>query len=138
MTIKKRLDIFKKYKKLTAAQFEEVVGMNNRAYANIGVSLHQNLATKIKAAFPELNLNWVLTGEGEMILEKDNDIELIDIIKHKLTNDPKFINTLSSIILKETTLGKMILENKSEISRLSSNIVNSNAVSSNKKDSKVS
>lgn len=66
-TVKQRLIEFMRAKKLSQKRFETIAGLSN-GYIN---SLRQApTATKLQSilsAFPDLNQQWLLTGEGEML-----------------------------------------------------------------------
>ena len=65
--MKDRLIIFLKYLKIGQAKFEKNVGLANGFVNNIGKSMNVESLLKIEAAYPELNSNWLKTGEGEML-----------------------------------------------------------------------
>lgn len=66
-TVKQRLIHFIEYKGLSKNKFEELCGLSKRYVSNISVSIQPDKAKKISLMFPELNMGWVLSGEGEMI-----------------------------------------------------------------------
>ena len=85
MSTLKRIKQYIDYKGITNQNFEKQIGFSNGAFASqlknnrtIGVDKLEN----ILIAFPELNPEWLLTGNGEMIktkskknvLEKNEDI----------------------------------------------------------------
>ena len=71
--IKQRFILFIKYLQISQRKFEENCGINTSTINNIrdGIS-SPNLAKVIKT-YPELNLDWLVSGEGEML--KKNGIE---------------------------------------------------------------
>ena len=66
-TVKQRLIHFIEYKGLSKNKFEELCGLSKRYVSNISVSIQPDKAKKISLMFPELNMGWVLSGEGKMI-----------------------------------------------------------------------
>ena len=66
-----RLSKFIKSKNLSVRAFEQNSGLSNatisRALKN-GTSFSTEHLEKISHAFPELNLNWLVKGEGDMLL----------------------------------------------------------------------
>ena len=69
MTLKDRIIKFIKFKNLTVQEFENYVGLSNAAVSKMGDN------TK----FPELSRVWLLTGEGEMLVDDRNDISAPEV-----------------------------------------------------------
>jgi len=67
MTTKDRLLDFLSYKKIGQTKFEEICGLSRGLVNNIRGSISSKTMQKIESVFPELNLTWLLTGEGEML-----------------------------------------------------------------------
>lgn len=66
MGLQERIREFIHYKSLTPKQFEQITGLSNGAFAKLSDNTRQNTINRISIAFPELNTDWLLTGEGEM------------------------------------------------------------------------
>ena len=66
-TVKQRLIKFIKYKNLSQAKFEKAIGVSNGFINNISKSIGVEKAQRISNTFPELNMGWVLSGEGSML-----------------------------------------------------------------------
>jgi hypothetical protein len=69
-TYPERLDAFIRYNKLSRSAFAVKIGTSERNVANslTGKKSQMDFLIKISAACPNLNLNWLLTGQGEMLL----------------------------------------------------------------------
>lgn len=67
MGLKERIIQFIDYKGLSIQRFELYVGLSNASVAKMGNNTRRTTIDKISIRFPELNINWLLTGEGEMI-----------------------------------------------------------------------
>lgn len=65
--LKERLSNFIDYKGLTVQMFEIKVGLSNGAVSKMGDNTRRSTIEKISKFFPELNANWLLTGEGDML-----------------------------------------------------------------------
>ena len=99
MNTLKRIKQYIDYKGITNQNFEKQVGFSNGAFASqlknnrtIGVDKLEN----ILIAFPELNPEWLLTGNGEMIKTKSKEnvpINLGDKIGDKLGDKPNVKKT---------------------------------------------
>ncbi len=67
MNIKQRMLNFIEYNGLDIKRFELNVGLSNGFVSHIGDSIRKKSLDKISERYPELNLNWLLTGIGDMI-----------------------------------------------------------------------
>jgi predicted RNase H-like nuclease (RuvC/YqgF family) len=66
MEINDRIRIFLKYKKITIQNFEISIGRTN-GYLSHTKSPTANVIKDIIRVYPELNLSWLIAGEGEML-----------------------------------------------------------------------
>lgn len=66
-TKKERLEHFIAAMGYSVREFERAIGVSNGTVRHITDALSANLKEKISANFPQLNMNWLLTGEGEML-----------------------------------------------------------------------
>lgn len=75
-----RIKEFIDYKTISVRKFEEKVGFSNGAFAsqykNNG-SIGSDKIENILQSYPEINLEWLLTGEGEMLKPRVEDIKNI-------------------------------------------------------------
>lgn len=65
-TVKDRIITFIQDEKLTVRGFEKRANLSNGAVSKMGNSPRMALVEKILTAFPKINRDWLLTGEGEM------------------------------------------------------------------------
>ena len=116
-----RLKEYLDYKNIKIATFEKSVGMSNaslskhlRKGGNIG-------ADKLKAiheVYPELNMLWLITGNGEMINETGNKKTYVSVEKEQLMSDVPQAEYKKRIAFYEETIGNLnnyILKNKEEL-----------------------
>lgn len=66
-TIKQRLLEFIKYLNISQGRFEKQVGLSNGYINNLSKDIGSEKLQRILGTYPELNLDWLLTGEGEML-----------------------------------------------------------------------
>ena len=66
--VKERLFSFIKYKGMSNLAFEKACGLSNGYLRNFKGNLGGDKLTGILSAFPELNQDWLLYGEGLMLL----------------------------------------------------------------------
>ncbi len=67
--IKERLIAFIKYTGLSQAKFEKRIGVSNGFINNMRKSIGVEKLENILREFPDLNREWLLYGEGEMLRE---------------------------------------------------------------------
>ncbi|MEA4981451.1 MAG: hypothetical protein VB066_01910 [Paludibacter sp.] len=72
MTVKERIKAFIKWKKLNISAFCESIGVSNAYISSMRVSIQPDKLKSIALKYPELNIDWLLTGKGEMIIDNDN------------------------------------------------------------------
>lgn len=81
MTLKERLLEFVEFKKMNKRQFQMSIGVSNSYIQNLNENIGPLILEKISAVYPELNMEWLLKGEGNMIndvkMKKSNGIPLI-------------------------------------------------------------
>ena len=65
--MKERIIRFINYKGITTQAFELKTGLSNGAVSKMGDGTRRRTLEKISNCYPELNINWLLTGEGEML-----------------------------------------------------------------------
>lgn len=66
-SVKERLIAFIDYKGISKNKFEILCGLSKRYVSNISKSISPDVAERISLNFPELNMGWILTGDGEML-----------------------------------------------------------------------
>ena len=66
-TTKDRLLKFLEEKKIGQNAFEKIAGIANGYISHNKGSIGSGIANKISVAYPELNIAWLTTGEGEML-----------------------------------------------------------------------
>lgn len=62
-----RLKLFIKSKRLGQTKFEELVGFSRGYISRVKPSIGIDKLLSIIEVYPDLNLDWLLTGKGEMI-----------------------------------------------------------------------
>lgn len=66
-TVKDRIITYIKHTGISQKKFEETVGISNGYVNNVKASPSSTVLQKIFGAYPELNKDWLLTGEGPML-----------------------------------------------------------------------
>jgi hypothetical protein len=85
-----RIEIFMHFKKITPHAFEQKIDLSNGYFSkqlkNLG-SVGSDILIKIYLVYPELDILWILTGEGQMLkLAEQESQQIDDIILEDFTN----------------------------------------------------
>jgi hypothetical protein len=85
-----RIQIFMHFKKISPHAFEQKIDLSNGYFSkqlkNLG-SVGSDILIKIYLAYPELDILWILTGEGQMLkLAEQESQQIDDIILEDFTN----------------------------------------------------
>lgn len=67
MSVKKRLEEFCEYRKISIGGFCREAKISNSYFNNVRGEMGAVIKGRIKDAYKDLNLEWLLTGEGEML-----------------------------------------------------------------------
>lgn len=68
--VKDRLIAYLSKKGINKSEFGRTVGVSSAFVSSIRQSIHPDKIGKIAAAYPDLNIEWLLTGKGEMLSDK--------------------------------------------------------------------
>lgn len=105
MTMKDRLLQFINYKDISVQAFEASVNLSNGAVSKMGDGTRRSTVDKISNTYPELNTNWLLTGEGDMLkpLQTVGDISNssvagVNVNGREIHINPDAYNTLLKIV----------------------------------------
>ena len=75
-TIKERTLEFIKYKGISVKEFEMRCGMSNGYVSSMRKGFGTDKLSNVLSAFPELNREWLLYGEGEMLISPSPPIDV--------------------------------------------------------------
>jgi hypothetical protein len=106
-----RIAVFLHFKSISPHSFERNIHLSNGYYAkqlkNLG-SVGSDILIKIHDYFPDLNILWVLTGEGQMILEDASKVNnaILDDFSLRYESENKKIKSMESDLEKLNTLIK--------------------------------
>ena len=65
--VRDRLEYYIAHKGLSVRKFEILIGASNGYVSNIKLNITPAKQKQIQSAFPDLNMSWLLTGEGDML-----------------------------------------------------------------------
>lgn len=72
MTIKDRVYLFLNYKNITVKRFEEECDLSNGYISSMRKGFGSQKLNNVLTKYPELNREWLLYGEGEMLRSDHN------------------------------------------------------------------
>lgn len=106
MNVKERLKEFIKYKNYSVRRFETEIGLSHGYVNNIRVSIQPDKLISIALRFPDLNLNWLFTGNGKML----NNINTVSdsVSVYERSNVEKRSNIYKPNSLSETAKSSLI------------------------------
>ncbi len=64
---------------ITANKFSEKIGMSRAFVKNMNDEISTKPLRNILLMFPDINIKWLITGEGEMLLENANQDKKIEL-----------------------------------------------------------
>lgn len=71
-TVKDRLIAYLKYKGVNKSEFGRSIGVSSAFISSMRKSLQPDKAEKIALEYPDLDMGWLLTGEGSMLRERQS------------------------------------------------------------------
>jgi hypothetical protein len=122
-----RIAMYLQFRAITPHSFERKIHLSNGYFSkqtkNLG-SVGSDILVKIHDSYPELNMLWVLTGEGKMILEEaemmpDQKVEDFGV---RYTSENKRLKSLESDMEKLS----IVLKDKEKIIGLYEFMLNGN------------
>lgn len=100
-SVKNRLLQFLEHKNISQKRFEEMCGLSNGYVNNIRKSIKlDTYKEKIEPIFPELNKKWLLLGEGEMLIEEDEEEPYLRAERNKYGLSLQRIQELTNLPMK--------------------------------------
>ena len=81
ITTQDRIKKFIAFKGLSTKRFEELAGLSNGYVNSVKHRLGERKLESVLNAFPELNRNWLMFGEGNMLKETKYNVSQEDKIK---------------------------------------------------------
>lgn len=83
MGVRERLIEYIKYKRMSRRGFAISIGASGAFVNNISKGIGNEYVDSIKTKYPDLNMTWLLTGEGDMLNEvksQQTDINIIPLL----------------------------------------------------------
>ncbi|MCO6564353.1 MAG: hypothetical protein J6581_02795 [Apibacter sp.] len=92
MTVKERLISYLKYEKISKSEFGRSIGVSSAYISSMRKSIQPDKIKSISLNYPNLNTEWLLTGEGEMLKEPESP-------KYREVKevDPNYMDTIKQL-----------------------------------------
>lgn len=92
MNTKDRLLQFLKYAEMGQTAFENKVGWSRGHISKIKGAVGSDMIAKIAESFPELNIDWLITGKGNMLKKETDQLVKINAEGDELKGVPYYEN----------------------------------------------
>lgn len=112
MDLKSRLIEFIDYKGLSVQSFELQCGLSNGAVSKMGNNTRRSTIDKISKSYPELNTNWLLTGEGGMLLDSIDSVPQKSFTNGVPYYNVDFIGGFDIVLNDQTTKPEYLIDFK--------------------------
>ena len=122
MSVQERLEIYIRSKGLGNYQFEMKVGLSQGYIKRVRNCLHPEKIKRIANVFPDLNIEWMIIGRGEMIVNTPNKLyenEIQKLLREQNNLQQDMINRLK-MELSEAKAERIALDK--EVKRLTKNL----------------
>jgi hypothetical protein len=122
-----RIAMYLQFRAITPHSFERRIHLSNGYFSkqtkNLG-SVGSDILVKIHDSYPELNMLWVLTGEGEMILAdlESNQVSKVNEFSGRYETENRKLKLLESDVEKLN----VVLKDKEKIIGLYEFMLNGN------------
>lgn len=93
MNIQKRLNQYIEMKGLSVRDFERKCGLSNGSASKIAENSRKSTFDRISTSCPELNIDWLLTGKGEMI---NTDIPALPALQEQSAGNIRYWEDVSA------------------------------------------
>lgn len=75
-SVKNRLLAYLKANRITQAEFSRMTDVSSSYVSAMRESMSLDMQKKVKEAFPDLNMQWLIYCEGDMVIQGDNSISV--------------------------------------------------------------
>ena len=106
-----RIAMYLQFRAITPHSFERKIHLSNGYFSkqikNLG-SVGSDILVKIYNSYPELNMLWVLTGEGQMIVDdlSENQVSKVNEFSSRYETESRKLKSLESDLEKLNVLVK--------------------------------
>lgn len=118
MDLKSRLIEFIEHKGLSVQSFEIQCNLSNGAVSKMGNNTRRSTIDKISKSYPDLNTTWLLTGEGNMLLNNSDLVPQKSFTVGVPYYNVDFIGGFDLVLNDQTTTPEYLIDFKNTMRRL--------------------
>ena len=74
MSVKERLILFAESQRISHSEFCRKIGVSNAFISSMRRSLQPDKIERIALNYPQLNISWLITGEGQMLKQEQGTL----------------------------------------------------------------
>jgi len=104
MNVKERLMEFVEHLKITASEFQMSIGVSTGYIGSIRKSIGIDILEQISNVYPQLNLEWLMTGKGSMIKSDQKSVASDDFVSALFSERKSHDEHLSVLIASNAKL----------------------------------
>lgn len=115
-TVKYRLEQFLKNRGIKKTEFAKAIGVSNSYITSMRKSIQPDKLEKINYSYPDLNISWLLYGEGTML--RDGETENAPAAKPAERTPAENPDTVAGMIELQKGYQQMLAKSQEQIDRL--------------------
>lgn len=115
-TVKYRLEQFLKNRGIKKTEFAKTIGVSNSYITSMRKSIQPDKLEKINYSYPDLNMSWLLYGEGTML--RDRETESVPTAKPAGPTPTENPDTVAGMIELQKGYQQMLAKSQEQIDRL--------------------
>lgn len=124
-TVKYRLEQFLKNRGIKKTEFAKAIGVSNSYITSMRKSIQPDKLEKINYSYPDLNISWLLYGEGTML--RGGETESAPVAKPAGRTPVENPDTVAGMIELQKGYQQMLAKSQEQIDRLISIIEKMNS-----------
>ena len=126
-SVKQRLMKFMSYREMSASRFERMCGLSNGYFNKLRNAPGLDKIDKMLRVFPELNREWVLTGEGSMLNEGYTTFDPVGLATPMaptgMTETEKEVGLLQAILEEKEKMIELLKQQLEELNNLNKGLM---------------
>lgn len=99
--MKQRIKDYLKFKRISQTEFSNTIGVSVSYITSIKKSIQPDKIARIKVAYPDLNIEWLMTGMGEMLNCDCRETGNVSVVNNGTINGNNNMNVESHDFIKD-------------------------------------